>query len=144
MAQELLVRALIIRDRKILVCQTTGRDYFFLPGGHVEFGETMQVALRREIREEIDAKIIACSFIGSVENIFEQDSRKKHEVSFVFHVDIDVKDVISKEEHLSFYWATFEQFLTLKVLPSAMKDAIIAWTAEKEAFFVEEKTGNSN
>jgi ADP-ribose pyrophosphatase YjhB (NUDIX family) len=144
MAQELLVRALIIRDRKILVCQTAGRDYFFLPGGHVEFGETMQVALRREIREEIDAKITACSYIGSVENIFEQDSGKKHEVSFVFHVDIDVKDVISKEEHLSFYWATFEQFLTLKVLPPAMKDAIIAWTAEKEAFFVEEKTGNSN
>ena len=145
MTQEILVRALIIRDRKILVCQTVGKDYFFLPGGHVEFGESMQDALRRELIEELNARVIASSYIGSVENIFEQNEVKKHELSFVFHVDIDLRDVVSKEEHISFYWLTFEEFIDAKVMPPAMKDAIIEWTAEKETFFIEEKSsGNSN
>lgn len=138
MAQELLVRALIIRDRKILVCQTKDRGYFFLPGGHVEFEETMQEALKRELYEEMEAKLIVSQFIGSIENIFEQDSVKKHEVSFVFHVDIDLREVVSKEEHISFYWLTYQEFIEANILPPAMKDAIIKWTAEKETFFIEE------
>lgn len=141
MAQELIVRALIIRDRKILVCRTVGREYFFLPGGHVEFGETMHDALKRELYEEMEAKVVASQFIGSVENIFEQDGARKHEVSFVFHVDIDLREVISKEGHISFYWLSYGDFIEANILPPAMKDAIIAWTAEKETFFVEE--GNS-
>ncbi len=139
MTQEILVRALIIRDRKILVCQTVGKDYFFLPGGHVEFGESMQVALRRELVEELDARVIASSYIGSVENIFVQNDIKKHELSFVFHVDIDLREVVSKEDHISFYWLTFEEFIEANVVPPAMKDAIVEWTAEKETFFIEER-----
>jgi ADP-ribose pyrophosphatase YjhB (NUDIX family) len=141
MARELefLVRALIIKNRKILVCQTQGRGYFFLPGGHVEFGETMQDALRREMYEEMDAKVLKSQFIGGVENLFEQGGERKHEVSFVFHVDIDLDVVASKEEHISFYWFTMEDFINRNVLPPALKDAIVQWTAEKEAFFIEER-----
>jgi len=140
MTQEILVRALIIRDRRILVCQTIGKDHFFLPGGHVEFGESMQDGLRRELVEELDARVIASAYIGCVENIFEQNDIIKHEISFVFHVDIDLSDVVSKEEHISFYWLTFEEFIDANVMPPAMKDAIVEWTAEKEPFFIEEKS----
>jgi len=140
MTQEILVRALIIRDRRILVCQTIGKDYFFLPGGHIEFGESMQDGLRRELVEELDARVIASAYIGCVENIFEQNEVKKHEISFVFHIDIDLRDVSSKEEHISFYWLTFEEFIDANVMPPAMKDAIVEWTAEKETFFIEEKS----
>lgn len=137
---ELLVRALIIKDRKILVCQTSGRDYYFLPGGHIEFGETMQDALRRELLEEMGARIIRAQFIGGIENLFEQDGEKKHEVSFVFQVDIDANEIMAKEEHISFFWFTIDEFINGNFVPPALKDAIIAWTAEKEPFFVEEKT----
>ena len=139
MTQELIVRALVIRNRKILLCQTNGKDYFFLPGGHVEFGESMYVALRRELMEEMEARITASQFIGGIENIFEQDGVKRHEVSFVFHVDIDLAQIISKETHISFYWLSFEEFINNNIVPPAMKDAIIEWTAEKETFFIEEK-----
>jgi len=79
MKQELIVRALIIRNRKILVCQSVGRDYFFLPGGHIEFGESMRAALKRELYEEMEAKITASQFIGGIENIFMQDEVKMHD-----------------------------------------------------------------
>lgn len=136
---ELLVRALIIRDRKILVCQTVGRDYFFLPGGHVEFSETLQAALRRELYEELGAVVKGCEFIGGVENIFTQDGVGRHEISFIFQTEIDLKQVVSKEDHVNFFWFDMDQFINGTIVPPAMKDAIIQWTAEKETFFIEER-----
>lgn len=139
---ELIVRALIIKNRKILVCRTNGRGYYFLPGGHVEFGESMQEALRRELYEEMEAKAVRSQFIGGFENLFEQEGEKKHEVCFVFQVDIDIVEVAAKEDHISFYWFTMDEFINENIVPAALKDVIVAWTAEKEVFFIEEKKGN--
>jgi len=136
---ELIVRALVIKDKKILVCQSEGRDYYFLPGGHVEFGETMRAALLRELREEMDARVTMSKFIGGVENLFNQYGRLKHEITFLFHTDIDLTEVISKEEHIKFFWFSYEEFIEKNIVPPALKDAIIAWTAEKETFFIEGK-----
>lgn len=135
---ELIVRALIIKNRKILVCRTAGRDYYFLPGGHIEFGETMQVALRRELLEELGVELTKAKFIGAVENIFMQNEIQKHEVSFIFHVDIKESEVVSKEEHISFFWLGMDEFVQNNIAPFSMKDAIIKWTTEKETFFIEE------
>jgi 8-oxo-dGTP diphosphatase len=52
-----VVAALILRDSKILVCQRRHDDSHSLqwefPGGKMESGETPQVALARELREEL-------------------------------------------------------------------------------------------
>lgn len=137
---ELIVRALIVRDRKILVCQTLGRDYYFLPGGHVEFGENMREALRRELFEEMGAVVKGAEFIGGVENLFTQDGVQKHEVSFVFLTEIDLWDIKSRENHVSFYWFTMDEFVENNIAPAALKDAVLSWTAEKEVFFIESTT----
>jgi ADP-ribose pyrophosphatase YjhB (NUDIX family) len=137
--QELIVRALIMKDGKILICQTKGRDYYFLPGGHIEFGETMQEALSRELTEETGARVTSSRFVGGIENLFDQEGEPRHEVSFVFEVEIDLDEIASKEEHISFSWTTMEEFINMNIVPPALKDAIIRWTAEKEIFFIEEK-----
>lgn len=135
---ELLVRALIIKNGKILVCQSHGKNYFFLPGGHIEFSETMQDALARELQEELGIKISKAQFLGGVENIFEQNGAKKHEVSFVFHVDITSDEVASQEDHIEFSWLSEEEFLEQTIFPPAMKDAIAKWIADRKPFFIEE------
>lgn len=136
---ELIARALVIRDRKILVCQTQGRPYYFLPGGHVEFSETLYQALRREIFEEMGAVVTKAQFIGGVENIFNQNGQLKHEISFVFHAEIDLPEILSKENHVTFHWFSWQDFIEKNFVPPALKDAIIEWTAEKEPFFIEER-----
>lgn len=135
---ELLVRALIIRDKKILVCQTKGKDYFFLPGGHIEYSENMRDALSRELQEELGARVVASQFIGGVENLFTQEGEMRHEISFLFHTDIDIDEIKSNEEHISFYWFSYDEFISQRIVPPAMQDAVIKWVAEKKPFFIQE------
>ncbi len=52
---QLAVSAAIFRGDQILLvrrARSAGKGYYSLPGGRVEFGETLHAALHREIREE--------------------------------------------------------------------------------------------
>lgn len=43
---------IIIKDRKLLVARSIGKDFFIAPGGCIETGETVKQALVRELKEE--------------------------------------------------------------------------------------------
>jgi ADP-ribose pyrophosphatase YjhB (NUDIX family) len=52
---QLAVSAAIFRDGKILLvrrARSPAKGFYSLPGGRVEFGETLHAALQREVREE--------------------------------------------------------------------------------------------
>ena len=58
---------------------------FYVPlGGGIEFGETSQSAVIREIREEIGAEISDIQFLGVLENLFLYGGLQCHEVIFVY------------------------------------------------------------
>ena len=56
-----VVAAVVERDGRILICQRRRGDRFELkwefPGGKVKAGETLQEALAREIREELNVSV---------------------------------------------------------------------------------------
>ena len=57
---QLAVSAAIFRDGKILLvrrAKSPGKGFYSLPGGRVEFGESLQTALHREVDEETALKI---------------------------------------------------------------------------------------
>lgn len=53
-------------------------------GGHVEFGEYALDTVHREFIEEIGQALTAVQLAGVLENIFEWDGSRQHEIVFVF------------------------------------------------------------
>ncbi|MGF1703643.1 NUDIX domain-containing protein [Photobacterium makurazakiensis] len=49
---------LYIKDNRVLMARSKGKDKFYLPGGKREEGESDESALIREIKEEISIDII--------------------------------------------------------------------------------------
>jgi 8-oxo-dGTP pyrophosphatase MutT (NUDIX family) len=63
----------------------TKKQRFWVPiGGRVEFGETTQQAIIREVREELGAGITGVEFLGVLENLFTFDGGPGHEIVFVY------------------------------------------------------------
>ena len=67
------------------------KRFYYPPGGGVEFGESSSDALRREIREELNVQIKNEKLLGVLENRFEYNGEKQHEIVFVFGADFSDK-----------------------------------------------------
>jgi 8-oxo-dGTP pyrophosphatase MutT (NUDIX family) len=79
---------LLRQDDRILVFE--GYDFvkqevFYRPlGGAIEFGETGEQAIRREIEEELGAKIVEVRYLYTLENIFVCNGEPGHEIVLVY------------------------------------------------------------
>ncbi len=96
------VAALIENEEKnVLLIQQKKKDkvYWLLPGGGVEFGETAEVALRRELREEIGVEINSCQFLFINESI--DPDGKRHLIQLVFQVKLKGTDISIKDKALT-------------------------------------------
>jgi len=110
---EIIARAVIIKNGKMLLCRGKADDYYFFPGGHMEFGEKAEIALLRELVEEIGVHASRLRLIGILENRFTQKGRKRHEINFVYHVTLPTLRVRSvRNDTPPFYGVgyRFEQF----------------------------------
>lgn len=132
---ELCVRAIIRWSGKILVCENKEKNYYFFPGGHINFGESAKEALERELKEELYISIKNISFIGAIENVFKEGGRKHHELNLVFNVKVErVKDK-SKEDHIDFLFFSTNRFAKETIFPLALRDNVIKWLRNKKIFW---------
>ena len=77
--------AVIIRHREVLLCTVDGLGHWFLPGGRIRFGEPAQLALSRELAEELGHQFPAGRLALVVENIY-RDRSLQHEVGFYYRL----------------------------------------------------------
>lgn len=64
--------AIIVQDRKLLAVREIGKDFFIAPGGTVEAGETHQLTLIRELKEELNINVSESNLTPY--GMFESDS----------------------------------------------------------------------
>lgn len=118
---ETIARGICIRDGKILLCRAKGGKSTYLPGGHIEFGETGRVALVREMREETGLSATAGAFRGCVENQFLQHGKPHAEINLVYDLAIDdpTAEVRAQEDWIEFTWCPLADLKDANLLPSA-------------------------
>ena len=126
----------IIRRGKILVCRMKGAPYCFLPGGHVEFGEKTEKALKREMKEETDVSVKKLCFIGTCENIFKEGVSFHHELNLVFSGILQALRISSKEPHIEFVWKNMRELKKENLLPQKLRSALVRWYKDKKSFWV--------
>ena len=109
------LKAIIVRENKVLLIQRSADDEFAastweFAGGKVDFGEELEVALKREIREEVGLDV-------SIEKLLYATTFKTHEyrqiVLLTYLCSAKSVDVKLSEEHQNFLWADKTQMLEM-------------------------------
>jgi 8-oxo-dGTP diphosphatase len=68
-------------------------------GGGIEFGETIESTLRKEIKEEYNAEVLDFEFLGYRDVHREIDGHKTHWIALDFKVLVNPKNVKINEPH---------------------------------------------
>lgn len=111
-----VVAAIIRKDDRIFATQRgygDWKDWWELPGGKVEEGESHEDALVREIREELDAHISVDKFLKTI----EWDYPKFHLTMHCYMCSL-LTDALHLNEHEAARWLGAEDLHSVNWLPA--------------------------
>lgn len=122
-----IVRGICVKDGALLLAYHKKDNYYFLPGGHVEFGEALNAALEREFMEELNSPIKCHGLITVFEHSWDNKGKLQHEINYYFAVELsNPNDALqSQVEYLSFEWISIDKLSEINFLPSAILSTII-------------------
>ena len=129
------VAAVMIHNGKLLMVQDPESPYWYLPGGRVQLHEQAEIALLRELREElgIEGKILRPLWL--VQNFYQEDvnGENYHELGFYLLTDISKTDLLSRGETFftyeqgqtnAFRWVDFADMQEMYLYPLFIKQEI--------------------
>lgn len=97
---------LIIQDRKLLALKLDSEGNYSVPGGHIDFGETAESSLSRELREEIRIETVASDFeFFKVDCESKKNEKEKILFSLVKSWKGEISSLSPKDKIL---WVDFE------------------------------------
>ncbi|MFZ2158439.1 MAG: NUDIX hydrolase [Bradyrhizobium sp.] len=114
---QLAVSAAVFRDGKILLvrrAKSPAKGFYSLPGGRVEFGETLHAALHREVDEETGLKIEIAGLAGWRE-VVPGTSGGGHYLIMSFAARWTGNEPVLNDEHDDFRWLAPDALGDLKV-----------------------------
>ena len=103
---QLAVSGAIFRDGRLLLvrrARSPGKGFYSLPGGRVEFGESLHTALHREVDEETGLQIEILDLAGWRE-VLPGDSSGGHYVIMSFAARWIAREPVLNDEHDDFKW----------------------------------------
>lgn len=119
------VAGVMLHNDHLLVQRGIHDNYWALPGGRAEIGESSEQTIIREMQEELDRAVSIERLLFTVENFFSFDGYRAHELGFYyllnmdealpFHPDDIVHRVVDGPTEVEFRWVpatatAFERF----------------------------------
>jgi 8-oxo-dGTP diphosphatase len=131
-----LSRAVIIDQGHILLCKTLDLplNFYFLPGGHVEHGESVETTLLRELMEETGAEGCIKRFLGCLEFSFEPGHSSichNHEYNFIFEVESETLKmgipIPQHEAHIELVWMPLSKIAEIDFRAEPLRLLVPQW-----------------
>lgn len=111
--------AIIVKDNQVFATQRgygEFKDWWEFPGGKIEPGECPQDALKREIKEELDADITVAELMETV----EWDYPAFHLTMHCYICSLE-SDSLHLNEHEASAWLTNDTLDSVRWLPADLK-----------------------
>ena len=101
--QQVSIKGILRRDDKILFLKTTKREKWELPGGRMDFSESVEQAFKREIKEELGFEKIE---MGDLINAWSftniREDVNYHFIIFDFEFFTDENEIKLSDEHTEY------------------------------------------
>jgi 8-oxo-dGTP pyrophosphatase MutT (NUDIX family) len=101
--------------------------------GGIEFGETGAEAIARELSEEIGATATRVEYLGLLEDIFDWNGQRRHELYLVYEVAVaeraiyesDEVEVADEGDSYRAQWRPLSEFVNaVRLVPNGLLDLI--------------------
>lgn len=125
---------LIDKNNRILIQKIGENEFYCLPGGHVEIGETSMEAAKRELEEELRFNVSVTKPLFIIENIFKNSKNQiVHEVGMYYNLtsnNAPINDWNYLENDkgvlktLHYKWVTQEELKNIDFRPNFLKNLL--------------------
>jgi len=120
----LVVSAFVRKDDKFLLTYDPKFEFWRVPGGRPTYGEKVEDALKREIKEELSIEISIDKFLGFGQDIVTHLFDKKLITRLILYFECHIisGEMKKSEEVTDFAWLTLEEIKNHDSLEPAMAD----------------------
>lgn len=134
---------------RVLLHTVDGLEYWGLPGGRVEFGETADQALLREMQEELGTAVRVRDLLWVVEQFFTvgpgepvHAGREVHELNLIFRMELpepqqDPATVLDGGLTLIFQWFPLSQLPPVR--PTFLVSSLLKLPDSPEYVVIDER-----
>jgi len=114
------IGAVIVNDKKQVLLAKRGkkakneRGKWEFPGGSVEFGDTMEATINREIKEELGVEIDLYEHLPAIDHIISEENQHWVTSGFIARIKKGIPTVMEPEKCEGIEWFDYEQLKAMK------------------------------
>lgn len=145
-----VVGVLVDSEDRVLIQRVADNEFYCLPGGRVELGESSRQAVCRELEEELGFDVEVDRPLFNLENFFSRaDGTKVHEIGTFFRVTSEVApkedwELVENDKGvlktLRYKWVKISDLDKVDLRPSFLKEKLLNMSENFEQIIIREGT----